>query len=88
MGAKSSLKRLAAMLGVRWMVSHGQRDEELTFFTNKADFECPCAVNSLILLSVFLAEDIELNVGKANSGFADSLDPFRRSRLMCDCNTG
>jgi hypothetical protein len=69
------------------MVSYGQWDGELTFFTNKADFECPCAVNPLVLLSVFLAEDIKLNVGKANSGFADSLDPFRRGRLICDCNT-
>lgn len=51
----------------------GQR----TFFTHESDLESSCTVDSLVLLPVFLAEDVELNVSKSDSGLADSLYPFR-----------
>jgi hypothetical protein len=51
----------------------GQR----TLFTHESDLEGSCTVDSLVLLPVFLAKDVELNASKSDSGLADSLYPFR-----------
>lgn len=53
-------------------------------FADEANLKGTSCASSLILLPIFLAKDVQLDVGEPYLGLADPFDPFRGSGLVSD----